>query len=723
MKPLNYVLSATAVQRMLGLVALALGLLQPLIAQDRGNTTAQEYGDAVYRSYEPFSFPGLSYDYNHTGIFAGLDSSHNGRVLQAYGPGTTTEEVSLSSVFTSYGTNYYGAYTLSNQTMSFSDRKNVVKTASDLANALIPYPPTNPTLTDIFGIPYAILYYGTSFDGSVGDISNIRCDGFVEYSYEKNNYRVWRNTDYPDSQWSIVNYPDTHNDLPDNTRNPNTELSPWAQRGAPPTTGPYVLGSPYSGPPYPDTKMTSSAIISYPTYQVTQTAGNGYVDVVVTATDESGIHLIGYKKPGDSNWSYSPTQAQHPTSASYSYSVRATSSGTFAVFAEDNGGNIPTAALGYTVTMASAPVVIATQPQSQAVSAGTNLMLTMAAASSSATIQWQRNGIDVVGATNSTLAINNVQPGSSGLYTAIAMDGNALLTSDPAIVGVLTTDAVLGAGSVVGTNILHPNGNHFDQVLVTGPAESITADYADNRITRTSYIDLSDNIVQVEFSGAGTLSLVLDGATGPAQPLNYNQAVNYMKGHAGIVITGANESTNVSVFTVGRATAVDPTGGYNILLPIGPANNPANNGSPLFQGHATTNYDGVADIAFIAILSTDGKFGGVRTSNTRYSASKGLTGVYAPGVTFQGPLYIGNIDGFGAATASIQVGSVADARITGGDLAQDNGAEVQVSGLTQLKFTDGTDSEGNALPAKANRAVLEQSGTDVTAQIVVNPTP
>jgi len=469
--------------------------------------------------------------------------------------------------------------------------------------------------------------------------------------------------------------------------------------------------------------MTSSAIISYPTYQVTQTAGNGYVDVVVTATDESGIHLIGYKKPGDSNWSYSPTQAQHPTSASYSYSVRATSSGTFAVFAEDNGGNIPTAALGYTVTMASAPVVIATQPQSQAVSAGTNLMLTMAAASSSATIQWQRNGIDVVGATNSTLAINNVQPGSSGLYTAIAMDGNALLTSDPAIVGVLTTDAVLGAGSVVGTNILHPNGNHFDQVLVTGPAESITADYADNRITRTSYIDLSDNIVQVEFSGAGTLSLVLDGATGPAQPLNYNQAVNYMKGHAGIVITGANESTNVSVFTVGRATAVDPTGGYNILLPIGPANNPANNGSPLFQGHATTNYDGVADIAFIAILSTDGKFGGVRTSNTRYSASKGLTGVYAPGVTFQGPLYIGNIDGFGAATASIQVGSVADARITGGDLAQDNGAEVQVSGLTQLKFTDGTDSEGNALPAKANRAVLEQSGTDVTAQIVVNPTP
>ncbi len=82
--------------------------------------------------------------------------------------------------------------------------------------------------------------------------------------------------------------------------------------------------------------------------------------------------------------------------------------------------------------------------------------------------------------------------------------------------------------------------------------------------------------------------------------MNYNQpAVSYMKGHAGIVITGANETTNVSVFTVGRATAFDPTGAFNILLPVSAADNPANNGSSLFAGHAATVYDGVANIAFI----------------------------------------------------------------------------------------------------------------------------
>ena len=122
-------------------------------------------------------------------------------------------------------------------------------------------------------------------------------------------------------------------------------------------------------------------------------------------------------------------------------------------------------------------------------------------------------------------------------------------------------------------NIRHPNGNIFDQVLLTGTAETITAD--PGKVTRTSYIDLTDDIVQIEFSGAGTLSVVLDRASGPAAPLNYQQpSVGYMKGHAGIVITGANETTNVSVFSVGRATAFDPAAaeGGSASVAAAPAN-------------------------------------------------------------------------------------------------------------------------------------------------------
>ncbi|MGD1046630.1 MAG: T9SS type A sorting domain-containing protein [Bacteroidota bacterium] len=332
---------------LLSLFSLGAGV-QIVAAQDRGNTSAQEYGDPVYRVLDGLA-GFLGYNYNHTAIFSGLDNFHNEQVREALGSGTTTHEVSYDTEFTNYkgdASNYYGAYTLNNRTMSFTDRKSVVSLAIDLVNAAIAYPPLIPACLD---------YYGTTFDGTVADIMDIRCDGFVEYCYEKNGFRVWRNQLYADTTWSIAKYPDYHNDRPDITRNPESEASPWAQRGAPPgPTGPQVILD--FGYILPDTKMTSASVIKVPTYQVTQATGSGYVDVTVRATDESGIHYIGYKKPGDANWSYSPTQVQDPTSDSYSYTVRVITSGYFYTFAVDNGGNYPASAPGYLITVSATSV-------------------------------------------------------------------------------------------------------------------------------------------------------------------------------------------------------------------------------------------------------------------------------------------------------------------------------------------------------------------------------
>lgn len=366
----------------------------------------------------------------------------------------------------------------------------------------------------------------------------------------------------------------------------------------------------------------------------------------------------------------------------------------------------------------SAAIVV--QPSSQTATVGQTLSLNVAASGvtpptdqyAPPIYQWQFNGgaistsgplvpdsATIYGSTGSTVMLVNVQPANTGLYSVSVSGG--ITRSEIAILGLSSSAKVVGAGAEIAHDIfVAANGNTIDQVLLQGRAAAITADYALKQITRMSFIDLSDDIVQVELSGPGTLSLVLDNPSGPAVATNYNQpSVSYMKGHAGIVIAGATEDTNLSVFSVGRITAVS---------------------SSLFKTGVT--YDGLADLAFIAISSSNGKFGGLRTANASYFATKGLTGVYAPGVAFTGPLLIGNISASDSATPVIVTGSSPDTRITGGDLWQANSQPVQVAGFTQLKFTAGTDSHGNLLPAKINRAILQQDGLDVTAQIATTDT-
>jgi hypothetical protein len=350
----------------------------------------------------------------------------------------------------------------------------------------------------------------------------------------------------------------------------------------------------------------------------------------------------------------------------------------------------------FVAKLRAGPPTIVAAPVSQTVAAGQTATFSVGANSTPApTFQWMRNGTPLSGATSATLTLGNVQPADTGLYAVVIANPTGTTTSAAAILGVTTTSKVIGAGEEIQHDVfVAANGNTFDQVLLEGTAEAVTADYALKQITRTSFIDLTDDIVQVELSGPGTLSLVLDTPTGPALPVNYYQNVTYMKGHAGLVITGATKDTNVSVFSVGRMTAVNQT---------------------LFKDNVT--YDGVADIAFIAIASTDGQFGGVRTADANYFAAKGLTGIYAPAVTFTGPVYAGDINASGTASPVLLFGSAGDVRITGGALLQANGQPVQVSGLTQLKFTDGTTSGGSSLPAQLIQGRLTQNGQDVTSQL------
>lgn len=376
--------------------------------------------------------------------------------------------------------------------------------------------------------------------------------------------------------------------------------------------------------------------------------------------------------------------------------------------ATDSNGNV--ASSTFTITVSG--------PTPTSVSAAQGATVVFEAPAGATAYRWQRNGSDLSGGTSATVSVADMQPAEIGLYSALMTTGTTTTASRSAILGVSTSEKVIGSAEEVGPNIVHPNGNIFDQLLLQGAAATFTADAG--QVTRLSYIDLEDDIVQVEFSGAGSVSLLLDAATGPSAPVKYNQpTVAYMKGHAGIVVTGANETTNLSIFTVGRATAFDPTGAYDILQAPSATNVPANNGSSLFVGHGSTVYEGTAGVAFVAITSTNGQFGGIRAANATFYAVRGLTGIYAPDVSFTGPVFVGNIVAATEATGVLRLGSSTDVRIIGGNLEQLNARAVQVSGVTQLKFTAGITSHGVARPAQTNQARLEQDGVDITSQIVV----
>ena len=213
-----------------------------------------------------------------------------------------------------------------------------------------------------------------------------------------------------------------------------------------------------------------------------------------------------------------------------------------------------------------------------------------------------------------------------------------------------------GFGDIAGEDIKHPNGNVFDQVLLTG--QNITLQAKSGQIIRVSFMDEDGDIVQIELSGSGTVMVKLDPSTflPPALPSRYNQDVIYVTGKPSVVIEGADSNTFFSIFTVGSINAVNQA-----LFPEGQV------------------YDAEADVTLVEVINSTG-MGGMQLSNTVFSGNTGKVGVDVRGVPIAVRLTVGNIDAdgdavphllFGEGSFTVPAGNPG-LRITGGDLAQTN---------------------------------------------------
>ncbi len=321
---------------------------------------------------------------------------------------------------------------------------------------------------------------------------------------------------------------------------------------------------------------------------------------------------------------------------------------------------------------------ITTHPASQEVQSGASASLSVAASGDDLTYQWYTgNSGDtanpVAGATGSTYTTGALTANTNFWVQINNAGGSA--DSDTAVITVAAPSVPLvldGSGDIAGENIQHPNGNVFDQILLTG--ESIQLQARPGQITRVSFMDENEDIVQVEFSGTGTFTVTLDPATflPPAIPPRYNQAVEYVTGKPSVVIDGADADTFFSIFTVGSINAVNQA-----LFPEGQV------------------YDAQADVTLVEVINSTG-MGGMQLSNTVFSGSTGKVGVDARGVPIAVRLTVGDIDASGDAVPhllfadgsfTVPAGNPG-LRITGGDLVQTNDAAVVVaeSGSTTTGF-------------------------------------
>lgn len=244
--------------------------------------------------------------------------------------------------------------------------------------------------------------------------------------------------------------------------------------------------------------------------------------------------------------------------------------------------------------------------------------------------------------------------------------------------------AVTGSGTEVGSNIVHPNGNVYDQVLMTGSSVTVGADAG--QVTRVSFLDLQGDIVQAEFAGKGTLTVSLDSFKSAAPATNYIQpGVNYVSGLATFTISGSDSTTNFSVFSVGSANAVNQN---------------------LFAGGKTggNNY---ADVARLLINAdpnaASSTFGGIRAGNAIFSDNQNVVGISASRVNVRDVVVIGDIDAKESAIPYLVFGDSAEfdsLTLSGGDLVQTNSLAIFGNGFSTITSVDGATSAGVTLPAQ-----------------------
>lgn len=207
-------------------------------------------------------------------------------------------------------------------------------------------------------------------------------------------------------------------------------------------------------------------------------------------------------------WRFNGTNIVGATNSSYTIpSVQSSNGGSYTVVVSNGAGTVTSATAVLSVIVPVAPV-IGTQPVSQTVIAGSAATFSVGITAGTAPVsyQWRFNGNNIVGATNSTYTVANVQTNLAGGYSVLVSNSVGNLVSSVATLAVRYSLTVTKSGS--GTVSVSPAGTSFTPGTtvtlvatpsafyrftgwtgdVTSTASTITVNMTTNRTIRANFV-------------------------------------------------------------------------------------------------------------------------------------------------------------------------------------------------------------------------------------------
>jgi hypothetical protein len=259
-----------------------------------------------------------------------------------------------------------------------------------------------------------------------------------------------------------------------------------------------TVNSPVSAPPPPAPSVAAPFFLSQPVSQSVSAGASVTLSALVSGTPTPSVQ---WRKNGEAI----------AGANSQSLLINTTTladAGTYTLFASNSGGTA--LSVGATLTVQGAPV-FTSQPVGASVSVGATVVFSATVTGNPMpTLQWQRNGTAVAGATGGTLTLSNVGQGDAGTYLLVATNNLGSASSSGAVLAV--SGAPVITAQPVGQTVLA--GTSLTLSVVATGTPTPTYQWRRNGAAIAGATGASLGLPNLQSAGAGTYDVVVLNSAG-----------------------------------------------------------------------------------------------------------------------------------------------------------------------------------------------------------------